>query len=53
MVDLINWPITHIPARAFAQQMEADSDSPGCMHIAHLTGCRLHDRLRKFGGEVR
>lgn len=39
---------TVIPAYFAAQRRGADSDSPGCMHTAHQTGCRLRDRLQKF-----
>lgn len=44
---------TLIPAHAVALQTGADSDSPGCMHTAHQTGCRLPGRLRRFGGSGR
>lgn len=42
---------TVIPVHAVAQQMVADSGSPGCRHTAHQHGCRLHDKLQR-GGEI-
>lgn len=33
------------PVPCVAQQMEADSGSPGCTHIAFQIQCRLHGRL--------
>lgn len=39
-----------IPAHVVALQREAGSDSQCCKHTAHQPVCKLHDRLRKFGG---
>lgn len=33
------------PVPGVAQQMEADSGTPDCMHIAFESHCRLHDKL--------
>ena len=40
----------YVPALVFVQLWGAGSGSPGCMHTAHRTGHKLHDRLQKRGG---